>query len=110
MKRNKEIFKDINKKGATISNPEKGLKPFIREGILTGGAAPLINTDVPIPNSGYINTLPNLNGNYSNSDTKSSTNHISISITAPNSQPETIAANVEDVLQKFFTKYEMGYA
>ena len=110
MKRNKEIFKDINKKGATISNPEKGLKPFIREGILTGGAAPLINTDVPIPNSGYINTLPNLNGNYSNSDTKSSTNHISISITAPNSHPETIAANVEDVLQKFFTKYEMGYA
>lgn len=76
---------------------------------ITGMASP-VNTDISTPNMGYVGNLPNLNGNYNNSNSKSSSNHFEINIYPANSQPETIAISVEDVLQKFFTKYEMGYA
>lgn len=64
---------------------------------------------VPIPDKGYVGTLPNLNSNYSSSDSKSLDNNITINIYAGNSQPETIAVSVEDALQKFFNKYNLGY-
>lgn len=64
---------------------------------------------VPIPDKGYVGTLPNLNSNYSSSDSKSLDNNITINIYAANSQPETIAVSVEDALQKFFNKYNLGY-
>lgn len=79
-------------------------------GVATGGAAPIFGTDFQTPNAGYYGTLPNLNGNYNNSENRKIENNISISISAPNSQPDTIAQSVEDVLQKFFTKYEMSFA
>lgn len=60
------------------------------------------NTTISAPSGGLFNS--------NSSSTNGQTNNLTINITAPNSQPEVIAANVEDVLQKFFTKYEMGYA
>lgn len=79
-------------------------------GTPTGGAATIFDTDLQTPNIGYMGTLPNLNGNYNSSENRKIENNISISISAPNSQPDTIAQSVEDVLQKFFTKYEMSFA
>ena len=79
-------------------------------GTPTGGAAPIFDTNLQTPNVGYMGTLPNLNGNYNSSENRKIENNISISISAPNSQPDTIAQSVEDVLQKFFTKYEMSFA
>lgn len=52
----------------------------------------------------------NFSGNYNNSDSKKVSNSFTINISAPNSQSETIAQATEEVLQKFFTKYEMGFA
>ena len=60
------------------------------------------NTTISAPSGGLFNS--------NSSSTNGQTNNLTINITAPNSQPEVIAANIEDVLQKFFTKYEMGYA
>lgn len=106
-------------------NPARNLDFF------TGGAAPVsnlydpintdiaeplnsniipINPEIPIPDRGYVGSLPNLNGSYNNSDTKSLNNNFTINIYPSNSQPETIATSVEDALNSFFTKYNMGYA
>lgn len=104
---NKRIKKAWMDEGVSISAPQKGLIPWSGT---TGQAAPLFNTELQTPSNGYLGTPPNLNGNYNSSDSKNVNNNLTINISAPNSQPDTIAQSVEDVLQKFFTKYEMSFA
>lgn len=81
-------------------------------GTTSGGAAPipLFNTELETPSSGVVGTLPNLSGNYNNSDTKSMNNNITINISAPNSQPETIAQSVNEALGDFFKLYNMRFS
>lgn len=75
-----------------------------------GGSPTGFTSDIPIPNLNNF-SASNYNGNYQNSDAKSLTINLGgITINTPNSQPDTIAQSVEDVLQKFFTKYEMSFA
>lgn len=116
----KRIHKAWNKKDEKgkkgVSLETYRAKPFTG---LTGPATPIdletaqriLNDDIPItPNRGVVGTLPNLNGNYNSSENRKIENNISISISAPNSQPDTIAQSVEDALQNFFTKYGMSFA
>lgn len=92
--------------GPVWADPSAGFN--VRE-YITEGADP-INTNLQIPNSGYVGTLPNLNGNYNSAENRKIENNISINISAPNSQPDTIALSIEDTLKKFFTNYETSFA
>lgn len=67
------------------------------------------NENLLTPNSNYLSPN-NYNGNYYNSSSQGQTNNLTINITAPNSQPETIAQATEDALYGFFTKYNMAFA
>ena len=84
------------------------MQPNYNNGVITGGAAPIVNTNVQTPTQGYFGALPNLTGEYQSSKTQS--NNITININAPNSQPETIAQSVEDALADFFNTYKESYA
>ena len=76
----------------------------------TGGAAPIFNTDLRTPDKGYVGDLPNLSGEYQSSKSQTVNNSITINISTPNSQPETIAQSVEDTLINFFKTYNASYA
>ena len=89
------IRKNIRNKETIISAP-------------TGGAAPIFNTDLRTPDKGYVGELPNLSSAYQSSKTQS--NNITINISAPNSQPDTIAQSVEESLANFFNTYKESYA
>lgn len=71
----KRIQKAWMDEGVSISAPKKGFVPFV--GTPTGPAAPIFNTDLQTPNSGYMGTLPNLNGNYNSSENKIDTKSLS---------------------------------
>ena len=64
--------------------------------------------DIKIPAASMYATPGYGNANYSS--TKGVNNNLTINITAPNSQPETIAQSVEDTLTGFFKTYKESYA
>ena len=64
--------------------------------------------DVKIP-AATISATPGY-GNANYSSTKGMTNNLTINITTPNAQPESIAQATEEALYGFFKKYNMGYA
>lgn len=100
----KPLTEEKNK--AVNSLRQQGLQPYFKQN--AEGTWDLQNIeDVKIP-AATISAPQGLgNANYSSS--QGQTNNLTINITAPNSQPETIAQATEDALYGFFTKYNMGF-
>lgn len=95
------------KNKAVNSLRQQGLQSYFKQN--AEGTWDLQNIeDVKIPDT--VISAPRSLGNANYSSSQGQTNNLTINITAPNSQPETIAQATEDALYGFFTKYNMGFA
>lgn len=92
---------------AVKSLRQQGLRPHFKQN--TEGTWDLQDIeDIKIPAATI--SAPRGWGNANYSSSQGQTNNLTINITAPNSQPETIAQATEEALQNFFNKYNMGFA